>query len=277
MNNTKGVGARQDHGFDFEDIIIERYGYKKSDSYTGSFDAYNGNVPISIKTTQKGGEICMGDMFRQASIKHNYFVMFVGFWEGNKNNVTEVYGVRINTKHWLSMFNQDDVDYFRIVIEKAGKGHYGNDEDKAYWDKMTDVGKKSWSSKTDNVISPRFRWSKDNKHRIQCSVRYNNFMSNFVNVKGMSNNIPIENVYKFHSHLINKESISSAEPKEMSIYNNENHLADVIISIKRDLIDIINLRIGGVNESLYDELMENDIDTLNKLAFEDSLRPHIIQ
>lgn len=193
MNKTKGKKRKeyQAHGFKFEDYVIEEYGLIKEANYTAEWDAYTNNgIPVSIKTSEIDSEICFGDIFRQARIEVNGFYLVIGFWEGITSNIKDIYVLPIKSKDWHKMFNEEAIEHLRNMLNIAGNGDYYNKEDKELWDNLRDKCKEVWENNTLNIMRPRFRWVKpakdyeneeEGKHRIQCSIRYNSFMDNFIN------------------------------------------------------------------------------------------------
>ncbi len=193
MNKTKGKKRKehQAHGFKFEDYVIEEYGLIKEANYTAEWDAYTNNgIPVSIKTSEIDSEICFGDIFRQASIEVNGFYLVIGFWEGITSNIKDIYVLPIKSKDWHKIFNEEAIEHLRNMLDIAGNGDYYNKEDKELWDNLRDKCKEVWENNTLNIMRPRFRWVKptkdyededEGKHRIQCAIRYNSFMDNFIN------------------------------------------------------------------------------------------------
>lgn len=193
MNKTKGRKRKeyQTHGFKFEDYVIEEYGLIKEANYTAAWDAYTNNgIPVSIKTSEIDSEICFGDIFRQARMEVKGFYLIVGFWEGTTSNIKDIYILPIKSKDWHKMFDEEAIEHLENMLDTAGNGDYYNKEDKELWDNLRDKCKKIWKNNTLNIMRPRFRWVKpakdyeneeEGKHRIQCSIRYNSFMDNFIN------------------------------------------------------------------------------------------------
>ena len=193
MSKTKSNKRteHQAHGFKFEDYVIEKYGLIKETNYTAAWDAYTKNgIPVSIKTSEIGSEICFGDIFRQASIEVNWFYLVIGFWEDTKSNIQDVYIIPIKSKDWKKMFDEEVIKHLENMLDIAGNGSYYNKEDEELWISLREECKKIWKNNTLNIMRPRFRWVRPDencededkgRHRIQCAIRYNSFMDNFIN------------------------------------------------------------------------------------------------
>lgn len=52
---------RQSHGFSFEKYIKQKYNIIPNSNYTGKWDGWLNNIPVSIKTEQLGSDIEMAD------------------------------------------------------------------------------------------------------------------------------------------------------------------------------------------------------------------------
>lgn len=205
---TKVIGKeRQAHGFSFENFIIERFKMRNTEGYTSKWDAiYFDGTPVSIKTTNinKANDIMLGDIFRQYSIKEDKFILIIGFWDKHEYDIKEILVIGIRTKYWRMLFNYEAMCSAARLMKLAGKGVYGNDEDKELWDKLSRELSVKWKEKTSNIIRPRPRWSKPNKsgqsspHRVQCCIRYKDIEKHFINRKDLFTTISkdVEDEYK---------------------------------------------------------------------------------
>lgn len=175
---------RQSHGFEFEDYIIKKHGLIKEKDYTAVWDAHTkSGIPVSIKISEIDSEICFGDIFRQAKMEVNGFYLIIGFWKDDTSNIQDVYIIPIKSKAWSKMFDEEAVKHLENMLDTAGNGNYHNKEDKELWVGLRDECKKVWKNNTLNILRPRFRWVEpdEGKHRIQCAIRYNSFVDNFIN------------------------------------------------------------------------------------------------
>ena len=71
------MSEQQKFGFDIESMIINKYGLKKNESYTGVYDALTqSNINVQIKTFKNKTSICLGDLKRNFS-KSELFVLII--------------------------------------------------------------------------------------------------------------------------------------------------------------------------------------------------------
>jgi len=166
---------RQIHGFNYENKIIEKYGFTKSKSYTDKDDCYMvDGIPIQIKCIRHNGSIDLGDYFRNKS-KQKDFILIIGFWKNNKSNIIEECHLYIDHEKWNSLFafNFDD-DLHDLLNEIS------NDRsDDVLWTKRCKEIKSKWN-KVDRVVQLRFKRDHKKQKRIQCAINKKYFYSYFM-------------------------------------------------------------------------------------------------
>lgn len=170
------MAERQKHGFIFEDSIVNKEKLIKSKNYTDAFDAYNNNgTPYQIKTIKYGSSIDLGDIFRNAN-KDKDFYLIIGFWEGAKDNIIEIYKLFIPYKKWKELLKFDYYDELRSWISSISND-YSYD---AQWKKEMNYWKKLFGERK---IAIRFKRDHKNQKRIQCAINntvfYNYFLKEF--------------------------------------------------------------------------------------------------
>lgn len=160
-------GARQQHGFDFEDEIINNFGLTKSTAYTAEYDAFEKDqTPVSVKYVKQNSSIDLGDYFRNANKKSN-FNLYLGIWKyENTNKKTLVkYRFEIDYLKWNDMF------YFEHGSSMKTELKYITNlrEDDTVW--------KSYCSKYQNLwkhdarsCSLHFKRDHKSQKRIQCGI-----------------------------------------------------------------------------------------------------------
>ncbi len=177
--------ARQAHGFDFENYIINKFGLIKSNSYTSEYDAYEKvgekEIPVSIKYIKENGSIDLGDYFRNANKKCD-FIMYVGFWKLEKNvkKTTQIYRFEIDHKKWTLMFQFD----YSLEM-KTELGFITNLRvDDQRWSAYCNRYKQMWNSRA-RECQLRFKRDHKNQKRIQCGISQKDFFKlkiNFNNI-----------------------------------------------------------------------------------------------
>lgn len=163
------MGERQKHGFKFEENIINKYGMVGNTLYTSQWDAYYKEIPVSIKTKKLGGAIEMADFFRNAEVDED-FILVVGFWEGNKDNIVEEHTVYINKNYWKSQFNEELVEDFRGIFDGITNSY----DDDVKWKKRMNSAKELWKN-TKSDINVNFKRDHKKQKRVQCSIKNSMF------------------------------------------------------------------------------------------------------
>ena len=169
---------RQVHGFNYEKEIAQQYGIILNDNYTSQWDGIYKNHPCSIKLEKRGSDIELADIFRNMNINENFY-LFIGFWEGNTNNIVENYCLYIPVEIWKIMFNFDLQIEFKHLL-----AHITNNiADDEKWKKEISQLRSIWRKTTPNLIRPRFKRDHKKQKRIQCAINnkdfYNYFLKNF--------------------------------------------------------------------------------------------------
>ena len=187
MNNFKRKDTEhQAHGFKFEDYIIYKYGLIKDKNRTSPWDAHTSKgIPVSIKNSgRSSSDIIFGDLFRQARMKEDRFILIIGFWEESWQNLTDMYIIPIMAKDWTSMFNLDVVNYYEDMLKMMSKGK--NNHNKTLWENMYDNGK-LLEEANKSIMRVRARWNPEKSkktglrsHRIQCVINRYDFDNHFI-------------------------------------------------------------------------------------------------
>jgi len=166
---------RQKHGFSFEDRIRYKYNIIPNTDYTGKWDGWLNNIPVSIKTEQLGSDIEMADFFRNMNNEEDFYLI-VGFWDNDKTNIVAEYILYVPANEWALLFNKECGEFFRFMINNITNSH----EDDNKWREWMKQGKEQWKLKTPNLIRPRFKRDHKAQKRIQCAINYNDFINYFV-------------------------------------------------------------------------------------------------
>lgn len=163
---------RQIHGFLYEKNIIDMYNLHKSDNYTSKFDAFEGNIPVSIKCIKKKGSIDFGDMIRQYNIESD-FILYIGFWENTKDNIVEEHRIFFDKNSWRNLFGEYDLI---LKMDNFVKNEITNDKiDDSKWKK--EIAKFKLEYGKSNIIQPRFKRDHKSQRRLQCGISYTNFIN----------------------------------------------------------------------------------------------------
>lgn len=168
MLKENNMVERQEHGFLYEKEIIEKNNIIKDDNYTGKWDSYENGKPVSIKCIKQGSSIDFGDFKRQSEVD-KYFILYVGFWYGNKNNIVESYKVLIKKENWVSYFG--DVNIIQSMLTEM-KEISNERSDDLKWKSYREKYGKLYG---DSIIALRFKRDHKKQKRIQCGITYTNF------------------------------------------------------------------------------------------------------
>lgn len=169
------MSERQIHGFLFENKIINKLGLIASGGYTFKYDAYDElNTPYQIKYIKKGSSIDLGDIFRNAK-KDKDFYLIVGFWQGNKDNTTEIHKLFIQKDKW-----NKGLEFERYEEMKKWIKNVSNDRSfDLQWKKEMKFWKEEFNRKKRN-IAIRFKRDHGNQKRIQCAINNSIFKNYFL-------------------------------------------------------------------------------------------------
>lgn len=136
---------------------------------------YLNNIPVSIKLEKYGSDIELADYFRN-SRKTEDFYLFVGFWEGQKDNIVEEHILYINGNEWHELFNEEFNQKFQDLLTNITNSY----EDDAKWRKNIGILRTEWRNKTLNLIRPRFKRDHGSQKRIQCAINNKDFYNYFI-------------------------------------------------------------------------------------------------
>lgn len=166
---------RQAHGFVFEKEISNKFNINLNNkNYTGLWDGEKNNIPVSIKHIKKGNAIDLGDIFRQASIT-NEFYMIIGFYEGADS---DIHILHFNENEYHKMFM--DLDKFENVF-RSGLASVSNDSsDDEKWKQILSDCKKMWKDNTPNIVRPNGKRDHKKQKRWQCSINNTSFFKDIV-------------------------------------------------------------------------------------------------
>lgn len=163
--------TRQLHGFQNEFRVCSENNLLKVDNYTFRWDAYTrSNTPVSIKTKRVGGDIELGDFFRQAEHDQDFY-LHVSFWSQDKDNVVDERVVLIPGSYWKSLFPHRMHQRIREVLADSSP----DPEYDQTWSKNIAELREEWG--TDSPI--RLRPKRDHKGqiRMQCAINHREFMN----------------------------------------------------------------------------------------------------
>jgi hypothetical protein len=168
---------RQVHGFEFQRQIIAQFGLMPGDNYTSQWDADYRGTPVSIKFIKVGDEIAMGDLFHNASVDRDFYLI-VGFWrrEGSRREITDTKCLRICGEDWVMLFTHEfdaDIREFLKRITNARR-------DDGDWHIFTADMRQKWAEATPNLVRPRFKRDHKKQKRVQCAISYPDFYEYFV-------------------------------------------------------------------------------------------------
>lgn len=166
---------RQKAGFEYQEKCIKKYGLKADNEYTGHWDAYYKDIPVSIKLEKHGTDIELADIFRQMDVKEDFFLL-VGFWENEKTNIVEEHLLYIPVKQYNTYFNYKMKEDFHTLLNSISNSE---NDDKRWKEEITFL-RKSWAETTNNYIRPRFKRDHKKQKRIQCAINNKVFYSHFI-------------------------------------------------------------------------------------------------
>ncbi len=166
------MAARQEHGFKYQEKIIQEKKLRKELKHTHKFDAYEKikgiEYSVSIKCIKLGSGIDFGDFERQSKVDKD-FILYIGFWEGNTNNIVKEYKILIKKEKWNSYFG----DLSIITNLKNDLKNISNEKkDDGIWKTYRTKYKKLYGKST---ITLKFKRDHKTQKRIQCGISKTNF------------------------------------------------------------------------------------------------------
>lgn len=169
---------RNYHGFAFEKYIIERFHLIKNNSYTAKWDGFINDIPVSIKHIKKNNAIDLGDLFRQASIVEEFFLI-VGFYNNSQDfDNDDIYILHFFPYDWHLYFM--DLKDFEEKFKKSLDSVSNDKADDVKWTALRKECINFWKNNTSGYISVNGKRDHKKQKRWQCSINKTNFFKIFI-------------------------------------------------------------------------------------------------
>ncbi len=166
------MAERQEHAFKYEKRIILENNITKSEGYTDKWDAYEEGKPVSVKNIKKNSSVDFGDFRRQTMLKED-FILYVGFWSTDKDNIVEEYKILIKYENWIKYFGDTSiVDDMMAEMKLISNDYLDDPKWKQFRKKWGDLYKKDNSNP---MVALRFKRDHKKQKRIQCGISSKNF------------------------------------------------------------------------------------------------------
>lgn len=176
---TPGVystGARQQHGFDYQNNFIRKHNLKESAGYTDPFDAYTADgVPVSIKTHKENAPVELADIHRNMAIRENFYLV-VSSWRGSRSNIVSEHILYVKWDEFQSYFETTMIDRLRKILADATHERSYD----AVWKSQTKEFKQDWKNSVGDVINPCFKRDHKSQKRVQCAISNKAFTEIFI-------------------------------------------------------------------------------------------------
>lgn len=217
--------SRQQHGFNFESTVIEKYSLRKSVQYLAHFDALTqDDIPVQIKIAKDKSEICLGSFSRNLEISRN-FVLYIGIWKNEKNNIVREISLFIDHKKWIELITSPN---YETIINEFMDFSNLKEDDERYKNFVKNV-KKEWG---DRPISLRFKRDHKTQKRIQLAIPF----------KKLDEIITLFKEYSFNEKIKEEkndmEKITITEAKELDKFYTKPKMAKKIVKTLTKEIDI---------------------------------------
>ena len=170
---------RNYHGFAFEQYVEEKFGVNRAGKgYTSKWDGCFRGVSISIKHIKKGNAIDLGDLFRQASIEEDFFLI-IGFYEKPQDfDRDSIYFLYVPGEKWKTYFISSES--FQNKFKNALFCVSNDKKDDAKWTKLRQECVKYWKENTNGFITVNGKRDHKSQKRWQCSINKTNFYKEFL-------------------------------------------------------------------------------------------------
>lgn len=166
--------AKQFHGFQYEQKVIERFNLQKAKNYTSPYDAQHKSHNIQVKCMQYGSSIEFGDYLRNKQ-KTTNFILIVGFWKHEKDNIVQEHIFNVNsaklTDNLLYPYDAEMFEEMRLITNLH--------EDDHIWKQFCQKHRTQWLEFKNNM-DLRFRRDHKKQKRIQCGVSWKKYHSWFI-------------------------------------------------------------------------------------------------
>lgn len=178
----RGMGARQNHGLEYEKNLAERFGFKPwtfldgSTSYTAPFDAMapDDSGPVSIKTKHIGSAVELGSWHVQSRITDDFY-MAVSFWGGEKNEIIGEKFLFVPADVWHKEFPEKWREPITKLIRDAKNDRSYDDIWKEKREELTAAYEEDRIERNGIIQLAPKRDHKTQK-RMQCSIPYDKFV-----------------------------------------------------------------------------------------------------
>ena len=97
------MAERQEHAFEYESRIILENNIIKSEGYTDKWDAFENDIPVSVKNIKLNSGVDFGDFKRQTLLNQDFY-LYVGFWQTDKTNIVKEYKILVSFENWKKYF-----------------------------------------------------------------------------------------------------------------------------------------------------------------------------
>jgi hypothetical protein len=173
-------GARQRHGFEFQDWIAKKF---FGLSYTSAWDIHQKMNPegeeagpVSVKTAQWESAVTLGDALRQFDIQQN-FTLVAAFWqrEGKKKRIVRVAVATVPVAAWRTLWGdltRDDVAFLdRLIKDRTVEYQTVRRTAKEQKARLSSKGSQI-------VLNPKIDGK--GQRRLQCSLPFEVFFSHLL-------------------------------------------------------------------------------------------------
>lgn len=173
------MAERQWHGFKFEEYIEKVYGVnREGKTYTDKWDGELNGHPVSIKHIKKGNAVDLADLFRQASIKEDFY-LFVDFYETlTVSDSDEIHILYIPGEKWQSYFLP--CENFEAKFKNALNSVTNDVKDDEKWNELRNDCVSFWKKNTNGFITVNGKRDHKRQKRWQCSINKTNFYKEFI-------------------------------------------------------------------------------------------------
>lgn len=192
---------RQGHGFAYERTFLNKCkNLQQCANYTSEYDAVCGDIMIQIKCIKHGCAIELGDYFRNKS-KNSNFILVIGFWKGQKDNIVEEHIFLIDhSKFTSNLIYNDDTS---MITEMRLISNLKSDDER--WTNFCERHKEAYKKKN-NKIDIRFKRDHKTQKRIQCAISWGSYNTWF---KETFQEVSFEQLNDMINDINNKQDLST--------------------------------------------------------------------
>ena len=88
----------------------------KSEGYTDKWDAFENDIPVSVKNIKLNSGVDFGDFKRQTLLSQDFY-LYVGFWQTDKTNIVKEYKILVSFENQIKTLFKRETNNTKYNIQ----------------------------------------------------------------------------------------------------------------------------------------------------------------